>query len=166
MSHPSSNRRKKEPYFVRHAEDPAPLTVRVKRRTLFSDADPMGILWHGRYPSFFEGAAAELHRACGLGYLDHQQAGVYSPIVQLHIDYIAPVLLEEEVTIEASLIWNDAARIDTEYAIFKSGGQLAARGYTVQLFTSSATGFPLLAPPAFVVASRQSWRDGVFAPMQ
>ena len=166
MNLPVRNRRKDEPHFARRAGDPAPLTVRVKRRTLFSDADPMGILWHGRYPAFFESAAAELHHACGLGYLDYQREGVYAPIVQLHVDYLAPVLLEEEVTIAATLVWNDAARIDTEYVILKPDGRLAARGYTVQLFTSAATGLPLLAPPSFVALSRQSWRDGAFASLQ
>jgi len=65
----SRKRRKNSFYFERRAEDPAPLSFEVKRRVLFSDADPMGVLWHGRYPAFFELAAAELHRACGLGYL-------------------------------------------------------------------------------------------------
>jgi len=166
MSLSTRKRRKGEPYFARRTEDPAPLTFRIKRRTLFSDADPMGILWHGRYPAFFESAAAELHRACGLGYLDFQQANVYAPIVQLHIDYIASVLLDEEVMVEATLVWNDAARIDTEYAIVKPDGRIAARGFTVQLFTASATGIPLLAPPCFVEASRQAWRDGEFAYLQ
>jgi acyl-CoA thioester hydrolase len=133
---------------------------------LFSDADPMGILWHGRFPAFFEAAAAELHRACGLGYLDFHKAGIQAPIVHLHIDFISPAYLEEEVTVQATLHWNDAARIDTEYTILKADSRLVARGYTVQLFTSAPTGDPLFTPPAFVAASRQAWRDGQFAALQ
>ena len=159
-------RRKDGPYFERRESDPSPLTFQIKRRVLFSDADPRGILWHGRYPAFFESAAAELHRACGLGYLDFQQAGIRAPIVQLHVDYIASVFLEEEATIQATLVWNDAARIDTEYAIVKADGRLAARGCTIQLFTDAATGAPLITSPAFVETSRQDWRNGRFASLQ
>jgi len=159
-------RRKSGMYFERHAGDPAPLTVQVKRRVLFSDADPMGILWHGRYPAFFEAAAAELHRACGLGYLDFQNAGIRAPIIQLQIAYLNSIFLEEEVTIQGILVWNDAARIDTEYSIIKSNGQLASHGCTVQLFTEAESGAPLLTSPAFVEASRQAWRDGQFSSLQ
>ena len=166
MTLPARKRRKDGPYFERRAGDPSPLTICVKRRVLFSDADPMGILWHGRYPAFFEAAAGELHRACGLGYLDFQRAGIQAPIVQLHIDYVASVLLEEEVSIHASLVWNDAARIDTEFAIIKPDGRLAARGCTVQLFTEASTGAPLLTPPAFAECSREAWRTGKFANLQ
>jgi len=166
MNRPIRNRRSSMPYFERQPDAPAPLTIPISRRVLFSDADPMGILWHGRYPAFFESAAAELHRACGLGYLDYHQAGIQAPIVQLHIDYIASAYLEEEVTVQATLHWNDAARIDTEYAIVRANGDLVARGYTVQLFISAATGTPLLTPPAFVETSRQAWRDGHLAHLQ
>ncbi|MFA7344881.1 MAG: acyl-CoA thioesterase [Terrimicrobiaceae bacterium] len=166
MSRPSRKTRGREPFFERCPGDPAPLKMRVSRRVLFSDADPMGVLWHGRFPAFFETAAAELHRACGLGYLDFHKAGIRAPIVQLHVDYIAPAHLDDEVTVEAVLHWNEAARIDTEYTIFKAGPQIVARGHTVQLFTSAASGAPLFTPPSFVESSRQAWRGGQFTALQ
>ena len=159
-------RKRRAPYFEPQPGAPAPLKTSVSRRVLFSDADPMGILWHGRFPAFFEAAASELHRACGLGYLDFHKAGVQAPIVQLHIDYISPAFLEEEVTVQATLHWNDAARIDTEYTILKADGRPVARGYTVQLFTSAPGVTPLFTTPAFVEASRQAWRAGQFAALQ
>ena len=166
MSLPLRKHRGRSPYFEPQPGNPSPLKMRVSRRVLFSDADPMGVLWHGRFPAFFEAAAAELHRACGLGYLDFHKAGVQAPIVQLHIDYITPAYLEDEVTVQAALHWNDAARIDTEYTILKADSRLVARGYTVQLFTSAPSGAPLFTLPAFVEASRQAWRDGQFAALQ
>jgi len=166
MIQPLRKQRARAPYFESRSGDPAPLAIRISRRVLFSDADPMGILWHGRFPAFFESAAAELHRACGLGYPDFQKAGVYAPIVQMHVDYIAPAYLDEEVTVRAALHWNDAARMDTEFTILHADGRLIARGCTVQLFTSAATGAPLLTLPAFVEASRLAWRGGQFASLQ
>jgi len=163
MSHPSRNRRNETPYFQRHPEDPAPLVYRVKRRVVFSDADPMGVLWHGRYPAFFETAAAELHRLCGLGYADFRAAALFGPIVRLQVDYLASALLDEEVTIQARLHWNEAARIDTEYAIIKPDGSTAAKGCTIQLFTCSKTRKMLLASPEILNTCRSRWQAGEFA---
>ena len=159
-------RRKNAPYFERGSDDPSPLVLRMKRRVLFSDADPMGILWHGRYPAFFEIAAAELHRACGLGYADFNSAALRAPIAKLHIDYLASVFLDEEVTIQVSLFWNEAARLDTEYAIIKADGRLAARGFTIQLFTTAETGAPLLASPAMLNDCRRKWLAGELDSLQ
>jgi acyl-CoA thioester hydrolase len=159
-------RKRRPPYFEPQPGDPASLTIRVTRRVLFSDADPMGVLWHGRYPAFFEAAAAELHRSCGLGYLDFRDAGVQAPIVKLHIDYLSPAFLEDELTVAATLHWCDAARMDTEYAITKAGGVIIASGYTVQLFVNAATRAPLLTTPAFMEASRHAWRAGDFASLR
>jgi acyl-CoA thioester hydrolase len=166
MSHPLHKQRMRVPCFTAQTGDPAPLKMCISRRVLFSDADPMGVLWHGRFPAFFEAAAAELHRACGLGYLDFHKAGVHAPIVQLHIDYIAPAHLEDELTVEASLHWNDAARMDTQYTIIKADSRHVATGYTVQLFTSAHDGQPLFTLPAFVQAFRQAWRSGRFHTFQ
>jgi acyl-CoA thioester hydrolase len=165
MIHAARKRRKDAPYFSRSAGDPAPLVHRVKRRVVFSDADPMGVLWHGRYPAFFETAAAELHRLCGLGYADFHNAALLAPIVRLQVDYLLTVPLDEEVTIEAALHWNEAARIDTAYAIIKPDGRTAARGFTIQLFTPR-TGELLLASPEIWNTCRRRWMAGEFAFLQ
>ena len=154
------------PYVQRRPEDPSPLVHRVKRRVVFSDADPMGVLWHGRYPAFFETAAAELHRQCGLGYADFRDAAILAPIVQLKVDYLVSVYLDEEVLIEAALHWNEAARIDTEYAIIKPDGRIAAKGCTIQLFTCQKTAEMLVASPEIWTSCRRRWSAGEFAFLQ
>ena len=166
MTPTTRNRRKKLPYFERREGTPAPLTICIKRRVLFGDADPMGILWHGRYAAFFEAAAVELHRACGLGYDKYHEAALRAPIAQLHIDYLEPVFYDEEVMIQASIIWNDAARLDTEFAISKVDGRAVARGYTIQLFTDAETGEALLASPEMLCNCRAKWLSGELSHLQ
>ena len=51
--------RQKTTYFERIPGAPEPVVVDIKRRVHFNEADPMAIVWHGRYPLFFEEAAEE-----------------------------------------------------------------------------------------------------------
>ncbi len=163
MTHP--NRRQKGGYFFASAGAPAPLIVRLKHRVRFSDVDPMAVLWYGRYAQLFEQASEEIGRACGMGYADFIRERLRAPVVQLHVDYFAPVVLGELVTITGKLIWNEAARIDTEYQIHKERGPLAAAGYTVQMFVDSS-GAPLMATPSMLENCRKRWRAGEFADLR
>jgi acyl-CoA thioester hydrolase len=141
---------------------PAPIVVRVRRRVAFSDADPMAVLWHGRYAVYFEAAYEELGRRCGLGCEDFREARLLAPVVQFHVDYFASPVVSEEVTIVGRLVWNDGARMNTEFEILKADGSLAASGYTVQMFVTPE-GEPLLASPPLLDRCRQRWLAGEFA---
>jgi acyl-CoA thioester hydrolase len=163
MTHPI--RRQKGGYFPAEPGTPAPLVVRLKHRIRFSDVDPMAILWHGRYAQLFEQASEELGRACGMGYAEFVRDHLRAPVVQLHVDYFAPAVLGEQVTITGKLVWNDGARIDTEYLIHKEQGTLAAAGYTVQMFVD-ASGAPLMASPSMLENCRKRWRAGEFAELR
>jgi acyl-CoA thioester hydrolase len=154
--------RRKKSYFERIPGAPEPLTVEIRRRVRFNEADPMAIMWHGRYPLAFEEAAEELGRVCGLSYADYLEAGLYGPIVSLHVDYFQSLRLAEEYTVRASLIWSEGARLNTEFRIFGEDGTLATTGYTVQLFTDSRTGEPCLIIPEMLEKCRRRWLAGEF----
>jgi acyl-CoA thioester hydrolase len=162
MPHP---RRKKGGYFDVRPGTPDPLTVCCRRRVSFSEVDPLSIMWHGRYPSYFEDANEALGRRCGLSYADFRDAGVLAPIVQFHVDYFDSPLLGEEVSIIGRMIWTEAARIDIEYEIRKENGSLAAAGYTVQMLVT-AEGETLVAPPPLLTRCRERWAEGDFSDMQ
>jgi acyl-CoA thioester hydrolase len=152
-------RRQKRGYFPPDPAAPKPLVVQLNQRIRFSDVDPMGILWHGRYAKLFEQANEELGRVCGMSYPDFKRERLMAPIVQLHVDYFAPVTLGEQVTIIGRMIWSQGARMDIEYEVRKETGDLAAAGYTVQMFVNE-TGAPLMAPPPLQEAARARWRSG------
>jgi len=157
-------RRKKSGYFSAEADAPPappPIAVRLKQRIRFSDVDPMGILWHGRYAQLFEAANEEIARRCAMTYADFHREHLTAPIVQFHIDYFLPVFLGEEVGIIGRMIWNDGARLNIEYEIQKENGELAAAGYTVQMFVDEA-GTPLVASPALHEKCRKRWQGGEF----
>jgi acyl-CoA thioester hydrolase len=163
MIHPL--RRQRGGYFPVDADAPAPLVARLKYRVRFSDVDAMAVLWHGRYPLLFEQANEEIGRSCGMGYGDFKREGLQSPIVQLHVDYFAPVVLGEQVSITGKMTWDDAARINMEYEIHKESGPLAAAGYTVQMFVDSS-GTPLMVCPPMLEKCLKRWKAGEFGDLR
>lgn len=154
--------RKRKSYFETGNDVPAPIVAEVRRRVHFSEADPMGIVWYGRYTLYFEEASEKLGRVCGLTYNDFYEAGLRAPIVELHIDYHRSLFLDEEFTARASLIWHEGARLNTEYGFYKTDGTLTASGYTVQLFTNAKTGEVCIVSPALLERCRNRWRTGEF----
>lgn len=160
------NRRERTVYFEREPGAPAPLCFRTKRRIRFSEVDPMGIVWFGRYASFFEEGNAELGRRCGLSYEDFIGARLLSPVARYHVDYIQPLYLDEEFTIATSLIWNEGARMNMEYALIKADSSVAIRGYTVQLFIGADDRQVCMVSPPLLELCRQRWRAGEFKDLQ
>ena len=144
-------------HFRWNGDGPAPVVAQVRRRVQFGEVDFMGIVWHGRYAAYFEDASTEARRTAGLSYEALHEAGLRSPIVRFHVDYAKPLLLDELVVTEAVLVWNEAARLDIEYAVRKPDGSLAATGYSVQLFTDARTGELLFASPPLLRRCRRQW---------
>ncbi|MBF0384403.1 MAG: acyl-CoA thioesterase [Candidatus Omnitrophica bacterium] len=160
-----STRRSKGSYFNSPINVLPALSAQVRLRVAFSDVDPMAVVWHGRYGQYCEKAYAELTRSCGISYHDFFQARLRAPIVQAHMDYYEPLLLEEEFTVTANLIWCEGARMNVEYVLAKTEGSIAATGYTVQMFTEH-TGIPLLTIPPLIEKLRQRWLKGEFKCLQ
>jgi acyl-CoA thioester hydrolase len=155
-------RRTKGNYFQGSPEAPAALAASVRLRVAFGAVDAMAVVWHGRYSQYCEEAYAKLTRGCGISYHDFFQAGLRAPVVQAHMDYFASLRLEEEFTVTARLVWCEGARMNVEYIFTKDGGNLAATGYTVHMFTDP-TGMPLLIVPPLIEKMRQRWQQGEFA---
>ena len=150
-------------YFARQSGDPEPVLTTIHRRVSFGEVDAMAMAWHGRYAAYCEEASTELRRHCGLAYEDFAQADLRAPVVQFHLDYHRPLLLDELIAVRAALVWTEAARLNIVYEIRNPGGVIAATGYTVQLFTVGATGEVCYASPPLLERCRRRWQQGEFA---
>ncbi len=156
------NRRRGKNYFKRAEGTPHPVAVEIKRRVHFNEVDLLGIVWHGRYPVYFEEGSEELGRRCGLSYGNFYESGLRAPIVQLHIDYFQPLRLAEEFTIRAVLVWDEGSKLNTEYYLLKNDGSIATSGYTVQLLTDAGTKGVCIISPPLLVRCRARWKSGEF----
>lgn len=147
-----------KPYF-KDQDGPPPLRVSCRRVVRLEEVDALGIVWHGRYPSYFEDAREELGRRFGLGYTAFQAVGVILPIRSLTVDYLSPLKYLEEMTIEAALHWHEAARLNIAYRILGPDDRLVTSGATVQLMVDPNGGL-LLEAPAFYLDFQARWREG------
>ena len=138
---------------------PAPLAWSISRRVRFNEVDPLNVLWHGHYASYFEDARMALGERYGIGYQDFYAAGVLAPIRQMHMDYEGPLRFDETCRVSAQLFWDDAARLNFEYVIYDGQGKVATRGYTVQLFVTPS-GDLYYAKPDFYEAFCSRWKAG------
>jgi acyl-CoA thioester hydrolase len=152
----------RKPYFPLIPNAPAPLSLTVKRQVRFEEVDSMGVVWHGCYPSYFEDGRVAFGHRYGISYSDFIREQVPVPVRQMQIDYCCPLRFEEEFEIRTILHWSDAARINFEYEIHNTRGQLVCTGCTVQLMLDRELNV-LLAPPPFFAAFLRRWKEGELA---
>lgn len=149
----------KKPYFQHREGDPPPLRIKVERRVRFEEVDVVGIVWHGRYSSYFEDARTALGEAYGVGYMDCYENGVLAPIKQMYVDYRRPLRFQEYFSIEALLHWSEAARMNYEFIVRNPSGVVLARGYTIQIMLDRDYKLLLTSPP-FYLRFLERWRAG------
>jgi acyl-CoA thioester hydrolase len=149
----------RKPYFPAQAGAPSPLRCTVERVVRFEEVDPLAIVWHGRYPSYFEDGRVMLGQTYGLGYMDLYQQGVLAPIKQLFVDYQLPLRFGEAFSIEAILHWSDATRLNHEFILRNTVGEITTSGYSVQLLMDERQQV-LMLPPPFYAEFRERWQTG------
>ena len=109
--------------------------------------------------SFFEDARAALGDQYGIGYMDFYQNGVMAPVKIFHVDYHYPLRFREAFVIEGILHWSEAARINYEFIIRDSKGEVATTGYTVQVMLDME-GNLFMIPPPFYTEFCKRWKAG------
>lgn len=147
------------PYFSAEAGAPDPLRITLSRQVRFEEVDYLGIVWHGRYPGYFEDARVALFDRYGIGYMDFHRKGFIAPIRQLHVDYLRPLRFQDVFTIEGVLHWTAATRINMEFILRDGTQAVTTTGFTVQMMLDM-NGDTLLVPPAFYRALIERWKDG------
>ncbi len=149
----------KKTYFKEIDGAPDPLRATFERKVRFEEVDPLGIVWHGRYPSYFEDGRVNLGNLHSIGYLNFQEYNVAAPIKQMHIDYIKPLYFGDLAHVEAILHWNEAARLNYEFIVRNNAGEITTTGYTVQLFVDSNQELMMFLPD-FYQNFLQRWKAG------
>ena len=158
-SSPSGTPRRRKPCFPPVPGAPPPLRETVPRRVRFEEVDSLGIVWHGRYASYFEDARVALGQRYGVGYELFREHLTPVPIKQMHVDYCLPLRYGDGVTIEAIMHFTEAARMNFEFIIRNAEGEIATTGYSIQLMLDR--NFQLLVtPPPFFLEICRRWQAG------
>lgn len=135
------------------------LTHTITRTVRFEEIDAMGVMWHGRYPSWLEDGREALNLVYNITYLRFHEHGVAIPLRIMHFDYLRPLRYPNTYTIRTQLLWKDAARLDFAYQLLDTAGTVMTEASTTQLMVT-LQGDLLLEPPAFFVDFKQRWQAG------
>lgn len=129
-----------------------------KIRVRFNETDPLGIVWHGNYITYFEDGREAFGRKHGLSYLNQKEHGFATPIVKSSCEHKRPLKYGEIATIKTTFIDSPAAKMIFKYEIFNVQNQLVCTGKTVQVFVDKCGAGELsLTLPAFF----ENWKRKV-----
>lgn len=134
------------------------LTDKTQIKVRFSEVDSMHIVWHGEYVRYFEDGRESFGRTYkGLGYMDIYENGYTAPLVDLKVQYKAPLKCNDTAIIETKYIDTEAAKICFEYVITReSDGAIVAIGSSMQVFVNKNNDLQLLSPD-FYLKWKERW---------
>ncbi|CAM0999749.1 tol-pal system-associated acyl-CoA thioesterase [Rhodanobacter sp. Root179] len=99
-----------------------------KVRVYWEDTDAGGVVYHAGYLRFMERARSEWMRALGVDQLAYKQAtGLAFMVRDMHIDFLKPALLDDELTVTVDVKERRAASILFTQTIMKADGSCLIR---------------------------------------
>ena len=133
------------------------LTETTKIRIRFNETDPLGIVWHGNYITYFEDGREDFGIKHGISYLDVQKNGYVTPIIESSCQHKLPLRYGDIATIETTYVDTAAAKMIFTYKIYNAEGKIVATGKTIQVFLHIKTNeLSLTLPPFF-----EAWKKKI-----
>lgn len=124
----------------------------------FSEADPLGIVWHGHYVRYFEDGREAFGKEYGLKYLDFYRNDIVVPIVNIQCDYKRILRYGHMLRLVTTYHDNPAAKLLFSYEAYDAeSDELVASGNSVQVFMSRDDLELMLYPPQFIIDWKAKW---------
>lgn len=125
------------------------LSDEIQIRVRYCEVDRMGYLHHGNYAVYFEEGRTELIRKLGLTYREMEDQGILLPVRELYIKYFKPALYDDKITIQTTLAGNPSTRLEFEYKMLNSRGELLSEAKTTLVFVDAQSRKPIRIPEFF-----------------
>lgn len=124
----------------------------------FSEADPLGIVWHGHFIRYFEDAREAFGKAFGLRYLDLYRANIVVPIIHIDCNYRRILRYGHSIQVETTYIDSPAAKLLFDYKITDlNTSEVVANGNSVQVFMARESLELMLTIPEFMTRWKEKW---------
>ena len=108
--------------------EPAVMPFRWPVRVYWEDTDAGGVVYHAGYLRFMERARSEWMRALGVDQMAYKQAtGLAFMVRDMHIDFLRPALLDDELSVTVEVKERRAASILFAQTILKADGSCLVR---------------------------------------
>jgi len=118
-------------------------------RVRFNETDPLGIVWHGNYITYFEDGREAFGRAHNISYLEIKANNYTTPIVKSICEHKLPLRYGEIAKIKTTFVDTLAAKMIFKYEIFNPKGELVCIGETIQVFIDNEGELFLTLPKFF-----------------
>lgn len=132
------------------------LMVMQDIRVRFNETDPLGIVWHGYYITYFEDGREAFGRQHGISYLDVFDSGYTTPIVKSSCEHKLSLRYGDVARIETTIVDTPAAKMIFRYKIFDAKNELACTGETIQVFLDKNGELQLNNPPFYEAWKRKA----------
>jgi len=132
------------------------LTVSHPIRVRFNETDPLGIVWHGYYITYFEDGREAFGRQHGISYLDVDKHGFTTPIVKSVCEHKLSLRYGDVARIETTIVDSPAAKMIFRYTIYDTNEKPVCTGETIQVFLDKNGDLMLTNPPFF-----EAWKRSV-----
>ena len=105
----------------------------IEIRVRYQETDPMGLLHHANYFTYFEIARTELLRASGGNYRRMEEEGRYVVVVRAECHFQRPARYDDLLRIRTIVTRITPAKIEQEYQVFRDRKRLAVGHVTLAI---------------------------------
>lgn len=134
------------------------LTHTTEIEVKFSEADPLGIVWHGHYIRYFEDGREAFGNQYGLRYLDFYRHNIVVPIIQVDCNYKRILRYGHRIRLETTYHDAPAAKLNFQYkAVDIATDEVVATGSSVQVFMEKESMELMLVLPPFMNDWKKKW---------
>jgi len=137
------------------------LTNNTELEVKFSEADPLGIVWHGHYIRYFEDGREAFGKEYGLRYLDLYRQSIIAPIVHINCEYKRVLRYGHKIRLQTTYEDTLAAKLLFNYVIYDlDTDERVALGSSIQVFMDKERMELMLTLPQYMVEWKQKWLNG------
>ena len=120
-------------------------------RVRYAETDPMGYLYYGNYPVYYEVGRAEAMRSIGLPYTEFELVhGIMMPVMSMTMRYVRPAHYDDLLTVRAMLRHLPSDTVTFYMEIYNEKKKLVNGGSVKLCFVDMKTRRPV-PPPEFVL---------------
>ncbi len=124
----------------------------------FSEADPLGIVWHGHFIRYFEDGREAFGEAYGIKYLDFYRKDIVVPVINIECNYKRILRYGHKIRLETTYKDTPAAKLLFEYAIYDADtNEQVASGKSMQVFMQRETLELMWTLPQFMIDWKKKW---------
>jgi acyl-CoA thioester hydrolase len=111
----------------------------IEIRVRYQETDPMGLLHHTAYFTYFEIGRTELLRAAGGNYRNMEEEGLFVVVVRAECRYHKPARYDDVLRIRTTVARVTPVKIEHEYRVTRSDELLATGHVTLALVDRSGS---------------------------